>query len=302
MKARKNLIIIAGPTGVGKTALAVRLAQEFHTEIISADSRQFYREMKIGVARPSDYELRAVPHHFIGSHSILYPLNAGDFSIEALAKTNLLFEENNVVIVCGGSGLFIQGLVEGFDDLPGADDEYRALLATILQSQGIEGLQKMVMQKDPEYYEYVDIQNPRRLMRALEVINSSGRKYSELRSKKMIEPPFNVLWIGLRLSRSELIDRINWRTDRMMEIGLLKEVESLYEFKKLDPLKTVGYTELFNYLDEIISLPEAIDQMKIHTRQYAKRQMTWFSRKNLLWYHPENIEAVRQYIYSLIHL
>lgn len=301
MKANKNLIIVAGPTGVGKTALAVQLAKELHTEIISADSRQFYREMNIGVARPTEEELGAVPHHFVGSHSILQPLNAGDFSIEALEEIKRLFYEKNEVIVCGGSGLFIQGLAEGFDELPEADEEYRAELAAILQAQGIEALQKMVMQKDPEFYASVDKLNPRRLMRALEVMRSTGRKYSELRQKNMAKRSFNIIGLGLCLSRQELIARINARTERMMENGLLMEVESLYEFRNLNPLKTVGYTELIDYLDEKISLPAAIDQIKVHTRQFAKRQMTWFGRKNLQWFHPDNLEEVRQYIYSLIY-
>lgn len=278
MTNSKHIIAVVGPTAVGKTARAIEIAQKFQTEIVSADSRQVYREMNIGVARPSVEELSAVPHHFIASHSIHQPLTAGQFEREALETLSNLFQVHDTVVVVGGSGLYIKALVEGLDNLP-KDDQVRAGLMEEGESVGWDQLSKKLEELDPEYARTADLKNPRRLVRALEVMAITGKKFSELRLKAALERPFTTTYENMEMDRSELYDRINRRVDDMMELGLLEEVRTLISFQRLEPLQTVGYAEFFPYFDGEYSLDFAVDKVKQHSRNYAKRQLTWFKHQ-----------------------
>ncbi len=277
MSKSKKLVVILGPTAVGKTALAIELAKHFQTEIISADSRQFYRELNIGVARPSEAELKEVVHHFIGFISIHDSFNAGMYEREALAKLNELFSEHDIVVCCGGSMMYVDALLYGLDDLP-SDVAVRNELKLHLANEGIEKLQSELLQRDPEYYSQVDIQNPHRLIRALEVCRITTKKYSDLRKSTINTRDFEIIKIGLNGERSWLYDRINVRVDQMMRAGLLEEAKGLFPFRDNNALNTVGYKELFDYIENKYSLEEAITLIKQHTRNFAKRQLTWWKR------------------------
>lgn len=282
----KHLIVIAGPTGIGKTALAIEVAQHFNTEIISADSRQFYKELNIGVARPSNEELEAVQHHFISSHSIHEPLSAGRFAHEAQIKINQLFEEKEYVVVVGGSGLFIDALIKGLDDLP-SDHELKRELEEKFREEGIEYLQTQLLQLDTDYFKTVDTHNPHRLIRAIEVCKLTGKTYSELRKGIVEEPSYSVQLFVLDTKREFLYERINIRVDKMMERGLEEEAKQLYSLKHLTALNTVGYKELFDYFDGVSSKEYAIEKIKQHSRNYAKRQITWWKRdQSAIWIDP----------------
>lgn len=271
-------ILIVGPTAVGKTAVAIALAQEFQTEIISADSRQCYREMNIGVARPSLEELESIPHHFIASHSIHDDVNAGMYETYALQKADMIFKQHSVVVVCGGTGLYIKAFCEGIDDMPQIDPAIRQQLNDSYAEKGLPWLQNEVALRDPLFWQTAEQQNPHRLLRALEVLEGTGRSITDFRVGKKTERPFNVLKIGLEMERSVLNERIDLRVEKMMQDGLLHEVQSLHPYKDLNALQTVGYQEIVNHLDGKISLENAITLIKQHTRQYAKRQMTWFKK------------------------
>ena len=287
------LIVVAGPTAVGKTGIAIKLAQHFNTEILSADARQFYREMSIGTAKPSEKELAAVPHHFINSLSIKDEYNVGRFETDALNSLNKLFEKHEVIVMVGGSGLFIRAVCEGLDELPGADLAIRNELEDLLRLEGIETLQKLLKQKDPEYYSVIDTDNPRRVLRALEVCISTGKPFSSFLSKQSKQRNFTSIKIGLNIEREKLYAQINHRVDEMIKQGLEEEVKNLFPFRDLNALQTVGYTELFEYIEGKITLPEAIEQIKQHTRNYAKRQLTWFRKeKDMEWFEPEEWEKV----------
>lgn len=276
--AKKTLIVIAGPTAIGKTAAAIELAQVLNTEIISADSRQFFKEMSIGTAKPSAEELAAAPHHFIDSHSITEDINVGSFEQQGLALLEELFKTHDSVVMVGGSGLYIKAICEGFDELPDIKASVRDLLNQELIENGIQYLQEKLKVADPVYYERVDLQNPQRLIRALEVFESTGRPYSTFRKADLKPRPFDMLKIALNMPRERLYDRINLRVDMMMNDGLLKEVESLLPYRSLNALNTVGYSELFDYLDGHGTLEQAVDLIKQHTRNFAKRQITWFKK------------------------
>lgn len=274
----KQVIIVIGPTASGKTALAIALARHFNTEIISADSRQCFKELNIGVARPEPKELAAVPHHFIASHSIEEELNAADFEKWALEKTSRLFEKYDTVIMAGGTGLYIRAFCEGLDEIPAVDPSIRNTIMNSYEEKGIHWLQEQLKTKDPEFAVKGEMLNPQRMMRALEVIESTGKSIFHFRNDKKAARPFRILKIGIDLPKTELNQRIDLRVDNMMNQGLLKEVRSLQPFKHHNALRTVGYTELFDHLEGLTDLPEAIKLIKTHTRQYAKRQMTWFRR------------------------
>jgi tRNA dimethylallyltransferase len=276
----KKLILIAGPTAVGKTSLSIELARKFNTEIISTDSRQFYREMQIGTAAPTEEELSLAKHHFIGNLSINDYYNVSIFEKEAINLINKLFETKDIIIAVGGSGLYIDALCYGIDDLPDADEKLRADIKSKYKDHGIEYLQNEVKRLDPDYYEIADIKNPKRLQRALEVIYETGKTYSSQRTKKQKQREFQISKYVLNMDREELYQRINLRVDLMMEAGLEKEARSLYPFKDLNALNTVGYKELFSYFDGKISLNQAVTDIKTHSRRYAKRQITWFKRDN----------------------
>jgi len=295
MAKRKTLIAIVGPTAVGKTAMAISLAQYFKTEIISADSRQFYREMSIGTAKPEAAELAAVPHHFINSHHITQDYSAGDFEREALAKLDELFRQHDVVVMVGGSGLFVRALCEGLDDLPKAGAEVRERLNSELADLGLEVMKERLKIIDPAYFEVADVDNPQRVVRALEVFEATGTPMSMFHKKEVEKRPFDILTIGLNMDRTALYGRINSRVDHMMEAGLLAEVESLLPYKMKPALLTVGYAELFDFLDGKQSLSEAVDKIKQNSRRYAKRQITWFKKYgNTHWFQPaETVEIIR---------
>ena len=297
----KTLIIIAGPTAIGKTALAISLAKHFKTEIISADSRQFYREMNIGTAKPSEAELKEVKHHLINSHSVLDQFNAGDFEKESIELINKLFLNHDQVIMAGGSGLFINAVSHGFDQLPIATEEIRNYFNTILEEKGIKFLQDQLKKIDPVYYKQVDIYNPQRIIRALEVFECSGETFSSLRTNIKKQRPFNIVKIGLNTDRNIVYERINLRVDQMIKDGLIKEVEGLKSFRHLNPLNTVGYSEIFDYLEGKSNREEAIEKIKQNTRRFAKRQLTWFKKsEDIKWYKPDELEPIIQYLNPLI--
>jgi tRNA dimethylallyltransferase len=274
----KKLIILLGPTGVGKTELSLQMAEELKTEIISCDSRQMYREMKIGTAAPTEKELKRVPHHFIGHLSIHDYYSCGRFEIDALAKCNELFQKHDTVIMTGGSMLYIDAVCKGIDDIPNIDEELRQSLLERYQNEGIENIRQELKILDPDYYKIVDLQNHKRIIHALEVCIQSGKTYSSFRSETKKERPFIIEKIGLNRPREILYNRINERVDIMMENGLLEEARNLYPFKGLNALNTVGYKELFNYFDGTWTLDFAIQMIKQNSRRYAKKQLTWFNR------------------------
>ena len=273
------LICVVGPTAIGKTTLGIKIAKHFSTEIISADSRQFFKEMTIGTAVPSAEELAAVPHHFIQDRSIFEAYSVGDFERDALAKLKELFKENNVVVLVGGSGLYVDAVVRGLDTFPKISKDSRLQLIKEYETTGLENLQQELKEQDPVYFETVDIHNHHRVIRALEIIRGTGKPFSSFLNQGAAERNFQTLYIGLLADRPLVYNRINTRVDLMMESGLLEEAKSLYPQKELNALQTVGYRELFQFLDGTISKEEAISEIKKNTRRFAKRQGTWF-RKN----------------------
>jgi tRNA dimethylallyltransferase len=290
---KKYLIVIGGPTASGKTAMAIRLAQYFSAEIISADSRQFYREMTIGTAKPTEGELKQTTHHFINSLSIHDAYSVGDFEKEALAVLNNIFKKNNIAIMVGGTGLYIKAVCEGLDEFPDTPLSIRTEFEDLFKNKGVEYLQKLLQNVDYEYFTKVDLNNPSRIIRALSVWKVSGKPYSSFTKGEKLARIFEPIYIYLDLPRAILYERINMRVDNMMQAGLFAEAEKLYPFRHLTALQTVGYSELFDYFDKKISLSEAIDKIKQHTRNYAKRQITWF-RKDPHWQHfsPSDTEGV----------
>jgi tRNA dimethylallyltransferase len=297
VKKNKNLIVIAGPTAIGKTALGVTLAKLFKTNVISADSRQFFKEMSIGTAKPTTAEMQNITHHFINSHSITEAYNVGRFESEAIELLDQLFKSKDEVIMVGGSGLYIDAVCKGFDELPEADETVRSKISSMLEKDGIESLQELLKKLDPVYYSKVDLNNPQRLSRALEVCLTTGIPYSTLREGKTKKRNFNIIKIGLNTSREILYDRINKRVDEMMNQGLLEEVKSLQEYKTANALQTVGYKELFDHLENKTDLKTAIDLIKQNTRRFAKRQLTWFRRDpEMKWFEPDEMEDIIEYI------
>ena len=290
----KTVIIIAGPTAVGKTTVAIRLAKHFKTEIISADSRQCYKELIIGVAKPSEEELEEVPHHFIASHSVQEEVTAVTFEQFALQKVNELFRENDIVIMVGGTGLYIKAFCEGLDLVPEIDPAIRQHIIKSYEEKGMSWLQQQLAEKDALFSETGEMQNPQRMMRALEVVESTGQSVLSFRKGEKAKRNFKIIKIGLELPKEELHRNIHTRVDRMVGAGLLEEVKRLTPFRNLNALQTVGYAEVFEQLDGTISPEEAIEKVKTHTRQYAKRQMTWFRKdKDFIWFHPSQIEKIK---------
>jgi tRNA dimethylallyltransferase len=295
--SHKKLIVIVGPTAVGKTALAIALAKHFQTEIVSADSRQIFRELSIGTAKPDEDELRAVPHHFINSHSIQEDYNAALYGEQALDLVYKLFESYDLIVVCGGSGLYIKALLEGFDDIPPIPSEIRDHLIEQHKKQGLPWLQEQLKEHDLDYFNAIDNQNPVRLMRALEVYLATGMSISQFHQSKKKELPFNVIKIGLELPRDILYQRIDQRMDQMIEQGLFDEAKLLYPHRQRNALQTVGYLEIFDYLDEKYDREEAIRLLKRNSRRYAKRQLTWFKRDEAItWYAPHQVTDILEYI------
>jgi len=294
---QKSLVVILGPTAVGKTGVSIELAKWLQTEIISCDSRQFYKEATIGTAKPTQEELKAIPHHFINSRSVSEPYNAGAFATDAVALLDQLFKKNDTVLMTGGSGLYINAVCNGFDNLPEANEDIRKQLESILLKEGINGLGELLKKHDPVFYHQVDKANPHRMIRALEVCLISGLAYSSFRKGEKTNRNFEVIKTGLCLERKELYDRINDRVDHMMIEGLLEEVKSLVSYKQLNALQTVGYKELFDHLEGKTTLEEAISLIKQNTRRFAKRQLTWFRRDTTTeWFNPSQVKEIKQYI------
>lgn len=300
---QKTLIVIAGPTAIGKTALAIEVAQYFKTEIISADSRQFFKEMSIGTAKPSAQELAQAKHHFINSHSITDDYNVGDYEKEAIQVLEAIFEKHDVAIMVGGSGLYINAVLNGFDELPKASEDLREQLNQRLLEEGIGPLQKQLQKLDPIYFSEVDIHNPQRIIRALEVCLSTGQTFSSFRNKQPKKRNFKAVSIGLNTDRDVLYQRINHRVDLMLNEGLVEEVKSLQAYQNLNALKTVGYSEIFRFLNKEWTLEQAIDKLKQNTRNFAKRQVTWFKKnEGLVWFEPSEGQKVISFIEEKVNV
>lgn len=292
-----TLIVIVGPTGSGKTALAVTLARHYSAPIISTDSRQFYRGLPIGTAQPTAEELSLAEHHFIADREVDDDFNSGRYEHEALARLDELFKCHDVVVAVGGSGLYIQALCEGMDNLPEANEELRQSLRCRLENEGVESLFEELRRLDPDYAEIVDRHNPARIMRALEVCITSGRPYSEQRKGEKQTRPFSIIKIGTDLPRDILYERINLRVDMMVRDGLEAEARAMLPKRHLNSLQTVGYREMFDYFDGNCSLNEAIELIKRNSRRYAKRQLTWFRRDvEIAWFSPYDIETIISHI------
>lgn len=285
----KKLISIIGTTGIGKTKLAIEIAKHFETEIISCDSRQFFKEMNIGTATPSPEELAEVPHHFIGNLSVQDYYSIGQYEKEAIQKIEELFQKYDIVILVGGSMMYEKAVIGGLHDLPKANEENQIKVEKILEEDGIEKLQNILQDLDPEYFNKVDKDNPRRLFRAIDIIWQTGKSYTQNISEQMNQRDFEVIRIGLQAPRETIYERINQRVDLMVENGLLKEAESLIPFKNNLALQTVGYSELFKYFDETWTLDFALGEIKKNSRRFAKRQLTWYRKEeNINWVNFEN--------------
>lgn len=297
MSENKKLVVVVGPTAVGKTGVAIQIARHLVTEIISADSRQIFKELAIGTAKPTETELSEVRHHFISSHSIQEDYDAASFGSDALAKVKTLFEKYDHVVVCGGSGLYVKGMLEGFDDIPEVPDDVRDQLIEEFETKGLLWLQNKMRALDPEHFKKIDQKNPVRLMRALEVKISTGRSISDFQVSTKKQHDFQVVKIGLELERSVLYKRIDDRMDQMILAGLFQEAEQFYPFRHLNALQTVGYREIFDYLDGQYNREEAVRLLKRNSRRYAKRQLTWFKRDDeIKWFKPGELDNMLDYI------
>lgn len=295
----KTLLVIAGPTAVGKTALCVRLAKTLQTDVVSADSRQLYRELTIGTAKPTREEMNGVKHHFINSHSITDSVNAGRYERECLALLDTLFQTKDIVILSGGTGLYINAVCNGLDDMPSIDPALRAQLLTRFQQEGLEPLQQELRQLDPVYAQSADLQNPIRVTRALEVCLSTGLPYSSFRGQQTAERPFRSVMVALDRPRPELYERIDTRMDAMLRAGLVEEVRALLPYQELAALQTVGYQELFPYLDGQYDYEETVRLLKRNSRRYAKRQLTWFRNQgNYTWVRPDDEDEIIRLLVS----
>jgi tRNA dimethylallyltransferase len=293
----KHLIVIVGPTAIGKTTLSVEIAKEFKTEIISADSRQLFKEISIGTAKPGAEEMHGVKHHFINTHSITEDYNAGKYEQEALLVISELFKKKDVLIMTGGSGLYVDAICKGFDVLPESDEKTRKKLNDLFETKGTEALVELLKQHDPEYYQKVDLSNPHRIIRALEVSMISGTPFSSLLKGKKAKRPFNIIKIGLDTDREILYQKINQRVDEMIKKGFLEEVKQLHSLNNISILKTVGYKELIYHLEGKYDLANAIELIKKNTRNFAKRQLTWFRKdKEVKWFMPENKKEIIDYL------
>jgi tRNA dimethylallyltransferase len=293
----KFVIVVVGPTAVGKTDLCVELAKEFGTEIISADSRQFFREMTIGTAKPTEAEKQGIPHHLIDSHSITEDYNAASFEKDALAIASTLFQTKNIAILTGGSGLYIKTFCEGLDEIPDTDPAIREKLTAQYQQDGLVPLLALLDTVDPAYGQTVDRANPQRIIRALEVSLSTSRPYSSFRKRAAAVRPFHIIKIGLNRNREELYNRIDARMDQMLTNGLVEEARQLATYKTHNALQTVGYTEVFEYLEARYDYAEMVRLLKRNSRRYAKRQLTWFARdEQIQWFHPEAYAEIVHFI------
>jgi tRNA dimethylallyltransferase len=292
-----TLIVVLGPTGVGKSDISIQLAKHFHTEIISADSRQFFRELSIGTAVPSADDLKMVPHHFIQNKSIHDYYNVSEYETEALHLIDEIFTRMNPIVLTGGSMLYVDTICNGIDEIPTVDPEIRDEVIGWYEKNGIEALRQRLLEIDPEYYQIVDLNNPKRLLHAVEIHQMTGLPFTSFRKKTVKERPFRIIKVGINQDRKILYDRINQRVLKMIDAGLLEEAKAVYPHRKLNSLNTVGYKELFSYLDGDCTLEEAIDLIQRNTRRYARKQLTWFRRdQQINWFEPEQIQEIIDYV------
>ena len=298
----KHLIVLTGPTGIGKSITGISLAQHFKTQIISSDSRQIFREMTIGTAVPNQNELATVKHHFVHSHSIFENYNVSKYETEAINTINSAFENNNILLLVGGSMLYIEAVCNGIDAMPDVDPEIRKILMEKLENEGLESLRLQLKVLDPEYYKTVDLKNPNRIIHALEISIMTGKPFSSFRTNNKRIRPFSIVKIGLDCNRNELHKKINLRVDQMITAGLETEAGSLYTFKHLNALNTVGYREFFDFFDGKITREKAIELIKRNTRRYARKQLTWFRNDpDMFWFEPEQINQIINFIENKIN-
>ena len=294
---KKTLIVITGPTAVGKTALCLEIAKHFDIPIINADSRQIYRELRIGTAQPTKEQMQEVKHYFVGTLGLDDYYSASLFEQQVLECLEQQFLTNDYALLSGGSMMYIDAVCDGIDDIPTIDDETRTLMKQRLADEGLEALVEELRRLDPEYYEIVDRQNPRRVVHALEICVMTGKTYTSFRKREKRQRPFQIIKIGLNRPREELYDRINQRVDQMMADGLLEEAKSLYPLRHLNALNTVGYKELFDHLEGRWPLEEAVERIKGNTRRYARKQLTWYKKdERMKWFHPQETEQIISYI------
>ncbi len=298
----KTLIVILGPTGIGKTELSLKLAEEFGSPIINADSRQIYRDIPIGTAAPTEEERRRVLHYFVHQLNLEDYYSAAQYEVDALNVINSQFKQHNTLVMSGGSMLYIDAVCKGIDDIPTIDDATRELMRNRLADEGLPALSAELARLDPEYYSTCDPQNPKRVVHALEICHMTGKPYSSFRKGVVKERPFRILRIGLRRERAELFVRINDRVEEMMTKGLLEEARAVYPRRACNSLNTVGYKELFMYLDGEWELPFAVEKIKRNTRVYAKKQMTWFAKdEDTTWFHPDDYNAIKNYVFTRLN-
>jgi tRNA dimethylallyltransferase len=296
---KKKLIVITGPTAVGKTELCLSIAQEMGIPIINADSRQLFRELKIGTASPTPEQLQIVKHYFVGTLSIDDYYSASIYEQEVMILLDKLFQENDYALLSGGSMMYIDAVCNGIDDIPTIDDNTRIEMKRRLEEEGLEALVEELKRLDPEHYKIVDRQNPRRVIHALEICHMTGKTYTSFRKAEKKQRPFNIIKIGLNRKREELYQRINLRVDKMMNEGLEEEARRMYKYKGVNALNTVGYKELFDYFEGRWPLEEAVERIKGNTRRYARKQLTWFKRdEEMHWFHPDNRTAIMKHIYN----
>jgi tRNA dimethylallyltransferase len=296
-EVKKKLIVITGPTAVGKTDLCLSVAEELQIPIINADSRQLFRELKIGTAAPTEEQMARAKHYFVGTLGISDYYSASMYEQDVLRLLDELFKQSDYALLSGGSMMYIDAVCNGIDDIPTVDEATRALMKRRLAEEGLEALVEELRRLDPEHYETVDRQNPRRVVHALEICHMTGKTYTSFRTAEKKQRPFEIIKIGLNREREELYRRINLRVDRMMEDGLLKEAERMLPYRTENALNTVGYKELFNYFDGLWELDEAVERIKGNTRRYARKQLTWFKRdEQMRWFHPDEQEAIMKYV------
>ena len=299
MNNGKTLIVLIGPTGVGKTDLSIRIAEKYNSPIISADSRQLYSELKIGTAAPSEEYLKKIKHYFVGTLKLTDYYSAAQYESDVMKLLDALFKNHDTILLTGGSMMYIDAICKGIDDIPTVDSETRRMMMEKYENEGLERLCSELKLLDPEYYSIVDLKNPKRVIHALEICYMTGKTYTSFRTGNKKQRPFNILKIGLSRDRDELYERINRRVDIMISEGLIDEVKSVYKYKELNSLNTVGYKEIIQYLDGNWTLDYAIDKIKQNSRIYSRKQMTWFKRDNEInWFNPDNEEDIMEFIES----